>query len=53
MADTTNGRLCLEHIIMYRPTSFSYSAMFISLRSRNRKMATGSWSEESSLEELV
>ena len=53
MADTTNGRLCLEHIIMYRPTSFSCSAMFISPRSKNWKMVAGSWSEESTLEELV
>ena len=49
VADTTNGRLCLEHIIMYRPTSFSCNAMFISPRSRNQKMAAGSWSEESTL----
>ena len=53
VADTTNGKLHLEHIIMYSLTSFSYRAMFTSSSSRNRKMAAGSGSEESTLEELV
>ena len=53
MADTTNGRLGLKNMTMYRSASFSLSAMFISPRSRNWKMAAGSYSGEFTLEELV
>ena len=38
---------------MYKLGSSSYSAKFILLRSRKRKMAAGSGSGESTLEELA
>ena len=53
MADTTNGRLWFKNMIMYSLDSSSLSAIFILLRSRNRKMASGSSSEEALLEELA
>ena len=51
--DTTNGKLCFENIIMYKLGSSSHSAMFISPRSKKRKMARASRSRESTLEELA
>ena len=53
VSDTTNGRLWLENMIMYRLGSSSLSAMFISLRSKKQKMATGSGFGESTLVELA
>ena len=51
--DTTNGWLWFENIIMYKLGFSSYSAMFISPRSKKRKMATGSGFVEVALEELA
>ena len=53
MPDTTIGKLCFENIIMYKLDFSSHSAMFLSTRSKKRKMARGSGSRESTLEELA
>ena len=53
MPDTTNGRLWFENMIMYKLGLSSYSAKFILLRSRKRKMTAGSGSREFTLEELA
>lgn len=53
MTDTTNGRLGFENMIIYSLGSSSLSARFISLRLRNRKMASGSYAGEATLEELT
>ena len=53
MTDMTNGRLGFENIIMFSLGSSSLNAIFILLRSRNLKMASGSGSKESTLEELA
>ena len=51
--DTTNGRLQFENMTIYRLGSSSHMVMFISPRSRKRKMAAGSGSGEFALEKLV
>ena len=53
MPETTNGSLWFENIIMYNLGSSSRSAMFISLRSKKRKMGTGSGSVEFTLDEVA
>ena len=52
VADTINGRLGLENMIMYNFGSSSLSAMFTSLKSKKRKMASGRHSIDITLSEL-
>ena len=52
MPDTMNGRLRFENMTMYRLDSSSRMAMFISPQSRKQKMAAGSMTRESALEEF-
>ena len=53
MPNTTNGRLWFKNMIVYRLGSSSHKVMFISPRSRKRKMAMGSGSKESTLDRLI